>query len=278
MIVVSILNQKGGVGKTTIAVNLAAAFQKDGYKVLLVYSDPQGSTRDWHEANEGSVLPVVEIDRDATMEKDLVAVAGNYDLAIIDGAPQIAKLSTAAVKISDLVIIPCQPSPFDIWTTADLVEIIRARQQITDGSPKAAFLISRMMVGTKLSNEVRDALKGYDLPVLKATTSQRVAYPTTAANGSTVLVGDSNCVAKKEIVAIKNEILEILNDTPAKKSVRRVNPQLKSSIDNVTEERTQWLNIDIAVSKHQALKILAARKQTTIRQIITELIDELIDG
>lgn len=213
MIVVSILNQKGGVGKTTIAVNLAAALQKDGYKVLLVDSDPQGSTRDWHEANGGTVLPVVGIDRETTMEKDLIAVAGDYDMAIIDGAPQIAKLSTAAVKISDLVIIPCQPSPFDIWATADLVEIIQARQQITDGSPKAAFLISRIVVGTKLSNEVRDALHEYGLPVLNSTTSQRVAYPTTAATGSTVLVGESNWVAKKEIVAIKNEILEVLNGT-----------------------------------------------------------------
>ena len=208
-ITISVLNQKGGAGKTTISVNLAHALQLDGAKVLLVDSDPQGSARDWNEANEGELIPVVGLDRE-TLAKDLKAIEGGYDFVVIDGAPQIAKLSAAGVKAADIVIIPCQPSPYDIWAAADLVDIIKARQDVTGGKPKAAFIISRSIKNTKLGNEVTEALEGYELPVLKSNTTQRVAYPTTASEGQTVFI-EPNSEAAKEILKIKNELMEIIN-------------------------------------------------------------------
>lgn len=209
MPVIAVLNQKGGAGKTTIAVNLAHALQSNGSKVLLVDSDPQGSARDWNEANEGEILPVVGLDRE-TLPKDLQAIKGGYDWVIIDGAPQIARLSAAAVKAADLVLIPCQPSPYDVWAAADLVDIIKARQDVTAGKPKAAFVVSRRIQGTKLGREVEEALNGYELPVLKSSTSQRVAYPTTAAEGQTVFVEPSSPAAK-EVESIMHELQELLN-------------------------------------------------------------------
>ncbi|MCP4234507.1 MAG: AAA family ATPase [Aestuariibacter sp.] len=209
MPVIAVLNQKGGAGKTTIAVNLAHALHLTGSKVLLVDSDPQGSARDWNEANEGEILPVVGLDRE-TLPKDLQAIKDGYDWVIIDGAPQIARLSAAAVKAADLVLIPCQPSPYDVWAAADLVDIIKARQDVTAGKPKAAFVVSRRIQGTKLGREVEDALHGYELPVLKSSTSQRVAYPTTASEGQTVFV-EPDGPAAKEIDAIMNELQELLN-------------------------------------------------------------------
>lgn len=206
--VIAVLNQKGGSGKTTIASNLAHALSLDKHKVLLVDSDPQGSLRDWNEANDAEILPVVGLDRE-TLPKDLKAVSGGYDFVIIDGAPQIAKMSAAAVKAADLVIIPVQPSPYDIWACADLVDIVTARQEVTDGKPPAYFLISRVIKNTKLSGEIKTALEEYELPVLKASTTQRVAYPTTASEGLTVFK-DPNSEAAKEISAIKSEILEVL--------------------------------------------------------------------
>jgi chromosome partitioning protein len=206
--VIAVLNQKGGSGKTTIATNLAHALQRDDYKVLLVDSDPQGSTRDWNEANGGSIIPVVGLDRE-TLAKDLQAISHGYDWIVIDGAPQIAKLSAAAVKTADLVLIPVQPSPYDIWACADLVDIIAARREVTEGKPKAVFVISRAIKNTKLSTEITNALEDYNLPVLKTGTTQRVAYPTTAAEGLTVF-NDPSSDAAFEIDSLKKEVLRFI--------------------------------------------------------------------
>lgn len=205
--IIAILNQKGGAGKTTIATNLAHAFHLEDYKVLLVDSDPQGSARDWNAASDGALLHVVGMDR-PTLSKDIQAVIDNHDLVIIDGAPQIADLAVAAIKCADIVLIPVQPSPYDIWACEDLVEIIKARQEIT-GKPKAAFVISRVIKNTQLSKEIREALEGYDLPVFKNFTTQRVIYAKSAATGATVLNND-DANASNEIKAIADELKEFM--------------------------------------------------------------------
>lgn len=209
MKIIAVLNQKGGCGKTTIAVNLAHSFQNQGYKVLLVDSDPQGSARDWNEINSGEIIPVIGLDRESLV-KDIEAVKTGYDYIIIDGAPSIAKLSIAAVKIADLVVIPVQPSPWDIWATADLVEIVKASQEIRNNRPLAVFLISRAMKNTKLTSEISEALAQYDLPILQSITTQKVSYPTTASEGQTVYCNGANA-ATIEIDNIRNEIIGFLD-------------------------------------------------------------------
>lgn len=206
--IIAVLNQKGGSGKTTIATNLAHALKLAEANVLLVDADPQGSARDWNEANGGQLLPVVGLDRE-TLPVDLKAIMSGYDFVVIDGAPQIAKLAAAAVKTADVVIIPVQPSPYDIWAAADLVEVIKARQDITEGKPAAAFVISRAIKHTKLSGEVTEALNGYGFPILPHGTTQRVIYPTSAASGQTVF-SEPNNPAIAEIEAIAKDILELL--------------------------------------------------------------------
>ena len=205
---IAILNQKGGSGKTTLSTNLALALVRDNYQVLLIDSDPQGSLRDWNEANDAELIPVIGLDRE-TLPKDLKAVCTGYDFVVIDGAPQIAKMSAAAVKAADLVLIPVQPSPYDIWACADLVDIIQARHSVTNGLPLSYFVVSRAIKNTKLSEEILTALSGYELPVFKSRTTQRVAYPTTASLGLTVFEEPSSQAAN-EILAIKNEVLQVL--------------------------------------------------------------------
>lgn len=204
-IVISFLQEKGGSGKTTMSVNVAHGLDLMGYKVLLVDGDPQGSARDWNAQNGGLLVPVIGLDRE-TLPIDLKAVKGGYDFVIIDGAPQISKLSAAAIRASDIVLIPVQPSPYDVWASADLVELIKARQQVTQGTPKVAFVVSRVIKNTKLSKEISDVLAEYEIPVFDSFTSQSVAYPTAASTGGTVWSHKNNSQVS-EIGEIINELL-----------------------------------------------------------------------
>ena len=200
MKVIAVLNQKGGSGKTTIATHLARALQLDGADVLLVDSDPQGSARDWAAVREDQPLTVVGIDR-PTIDRDVKNVARKVDFVVIDGAPQAA----------DFVLIPVQPSPYDIWATADLVELVKQRIEVTDGKLQAAFVVSRAIKGTRIGGEVADALAGYALPILDARITQRVSYPGTAAAGTTVLESEPDGDAAAEVRALAAEIKQKLN-------------------------------------------------------------------
>ena len=208
MHVVAVLNQKGGAGKTTIATHLARAFQLDGQDVLLVDSDPQGSARDWAAVREDQPVPVVGLDR-PTIDRDLKAL-GKKQIVVIDGAPQTADLAVSAIKAATFVLIPVQPSPYDIWAANDLVELVKARIEITDGKLKAAFVVSRAIKGTRIGAEVERALADYGLPVLTSRITQRVSYPGSAALGSTVLDGEQDKEAAKEVRALAREIQALL--------------------------------------------------------------------
>jgi chromosome partitioning protein len=202
-LIISFLNQKGGVGKTTLSTNVACGLANHSFRTLLVDGDPQGSARDWHEANQGSSIPCVGLDRE-TLPSDIKAIYEGYDIVVIDGAPQIAKLSAAAIRVSNVVLIPVQPSPYDVWATADLVDLIKQRQQISE-SLQAFFVISRIIKNTNISKEVTSALVEYGLPVMDSKTSQLIAYANTAANGQSVLNIDGQ--AAKEIQNLVNEII-----------------------------------------------------------------------
>lgn len=205
MQVISILNPKGGCGKTTIATNLAHVWMASGKRILLVDSDPQGSARDWHAAREDNPLPLVALDRAGSL-RSISSVGRGYDLVVIDGAAKLEDIVAAAIKVSDFVLIPVQPSPYDIWATSDFVDLIRSRQEVTDGKPKAAFCISRAIRNTRLGREVVDALAVYDIPVLQATTVQRQTYARGVNTGLSVL-NERGSAAADEIRALASEIL-----------------------------------------------------------------------
>ena len=205
-LVVAVLNPKGGCGKTTTAIHIARDLHLRGQRVALIDSDPQGSARDWHAAGNGELIPVVGLDR-PTLDKDIKNIGG-YDWLIIDGSAKLESMIAVTVKCADVVLIPVQPSPYDIWATEDLVDLIKTRQTITGGQPKSAFVVTRKIENTVLGNEVSGALNDFGLPIFKSSTAQRQVYPRTATKGSTALDAEPNGKAAKEIKALTNELME----------------------------------------------------------------------
>jgi len=208
--IVSILNEKGGVGKTTISVNLARAIKlaDPNTRVLLVDSDSQASARDWHVEAKGELLNVVAIDR-PTLDKDIQAFAHDYDWIFIDGAPALNSMAIAAIKCSDIVLIPIQPSPLDLWATVGLIDLVGERISFTSGKLKAAFVVSRQIPNTIIGKELRSVLSEYQqshsIATFQSGTSQRIVYATSFAEGQTVLdMGENE--AGKEIMSIAEEL------------------------------------------------------------------------
>ena len=209
MKVIAVLNQKGGSGKTTIATHLARALQLQGSSVLLVDSDKQGSARDWSAVNESNPVTVIGLDR-PTLDRDLKNIS-DKDFVVIDGSPQATDLAVSAIKAADFVLIPVQPSPYDIWATSDLVDLVKQRIEMTDNKLKSAFVVSRAIKNTKIGSEVSEVLIEYGLPVLNAKIVQRIAYPNSAAIGKTVFETESKTSdAVEEMNALATEVKSYL--------------------------------------------------------------------
>lgn len=206
--IISVQNQKGGVGKTTLAVHLSHALADEGSTVLLVDADPQGSARDWAAARDGKpIFTVVGLDR-PTIHRDLPEMAANYDHVVIDGPPRVSELARSAIAAADVVLIPVQPSPYDVWSAQEIIDLCKEASVFKENL-KSVFVINRKIVNTAIGRDVVDALSGYDIPVLKAHICQRIQFAESAATGQTVMEIDPKGRAAQEIKALVNELLEI---------------------------------------------------------------------
>ena len=212
MPMIAIVNQKGGTGKTTLATNLAAAFA-DTEQVLLLDADLQGSSRDWAENHPRLRLTVKGTDGRHLVE-EVRQQAPNYHWVIIDGPPGTSRASADAIRAADLVLIPSKASPFDVWAASDIVDAVKARQEVSRGTPLAAFVITMSKPRTNLGRQVQAALEDYGLPALESRTTERVAYPQLVIEGKSVLEGRDR-TARAEILAMQEEIERFFDDTEA---------------------------------------------------------------
>lgn len=200
-----ILNQKGGVGKTTLAVNLSAALARTGARVLLIDADPQGSALDWAAAREGAPLfAVVGLPR-ASIHKEIATVGQGYDHIIIDGPPRVTDLARSAIMASDMVLIPVQPSPYDVWAAEEVVKLIE-EAKVYKPDLKSAFVVNRKIANTAIGRDVGEALAAYQVAVLSSTVTQRVIFAEAAATGQAVYEVDGAGPATAEMEALVTEL------------------------------------------------------------------------
>ena len=136
---------------------------------------------------------------------------GSYDYIVIDGAAKMeAAKMVPTIKVSDLVIVPVQPSSVDIWAIEGLIDVLKARLDAI-GKPLVYFVISRQITGTVIAHDVLEVLKEKDLPILKARTSQRVVYAEAMSAGLSVYEAEPEGKAMKEIEVLVKEVKELLN-------------------------------------------------------------------
>ncbi|MCS7293289.1 MAG: ParA family partition ATPase [Gloeomargarita sp. SKYBB_i_bin120] len=203
--IISVQNQKGGVGKTTLSLHIASVLATQA-KVLLIDADPQGSARDWAAARQRPHhFPIVAIDR-PTVHKEVPKLAPDYDYILIDGPPRVTDLARSCIIAADVVLIPVQPSPYDVWAAQDIVRLVQEATVIKPNL-KSVFVINRRITNTAIGRDVKEALAGFGLPVLQTSLAQRVVYAESAARGEVVMETAPASPASQEVYALVQELL-----------------------------------------------------------------------
>ncbi|WP_225585029.1 ParA family partition ATPase [Acidovorax sp. ACV01] len=210
--VIALLNQKGGAGKTTLATHLAGELALQGSRVTLLDADPQGSALDWAQrrlqSDQERLYGVFGLARDS-LHQEAPQIALQADFVVIDGPPRVAALARSALLAADLVLIPVQPSAYDVWASHEMVQLI-AEARVFRPQLRAAFVINRRVVGTVIGREARAALADQPFAALATEVAQRIVFADSVAAGRLACEVVPGCAAAREITALAQAAREML--------------------------------------------------------------------
>jgi chromosome partitioning protein len=204
--IISFVNQKGGVGKTTTAINIGSSLARRGHKLILLDLDPQGSSIKWHAIEGNQSFDVIH--QPAIMiPSDVKTLSSTYAFVIIDAPPAIDGVTWKILSASDIAVIPVSPSSLDLWACTETLKMIN---DVQEQYPRleARFLINRKIPGTRVGSEIRQALKVFETAIFDTELCQRVAYVDAMKYGVSVMQFDSRSKAAQEIERLCDEIMK----------------------------------------------------------------------
>jgi chromosome partitioning protein len=208
--IISFVNQKGGVGKTTTAINVASSLARKNNRVMLIDADPQASASTWHGLEGNQAFELVHHPGSLTVE-DIETMTVAYDHVIIDAPPAVDGKTEAVLTASHLAIMPVTPSSLDIWSCKDALETIGEKSGSAEDA-NVRLLINRKVPGTRVGREVREALEEFGVPVFNTELCQRIAYVDAMKYGVSVMHYAPGSKAAGEIESLCEEILEEQSD------------------------------------------------------------------
>jgi len=207
-VILALLNHKGGVGKTTLALHIAGAWAAQGRRVLVIDADPQGSALDWSQQREREGLPrlfgVLGLPREV-LHRELPDTAKDVDHLVIDGPPRVTGIARSALLAADVILIPATPSPLDGWASAEMLRLLDEARVFRPGLV-ARMLLNRCAARTVIARETAQALKDHDPPMLASRIGQRVAFADAARGGRLVSEIVGGQIAAGEITALAAEL------------------------------------------------------------------------
>jgi len=209
MKILTVASQKGGVGKSTVACNIAVQASIEGLKVLLVDADSQGSSMSFRSIRESDDIKAMSITT-PTLHKDLPSLKG-FDLVIVDAGGRDSATLRSAMSVADLLVIPVLPSTYDIWATSDTIDALREIRGFKEVN--ARLLVNRLFANTVMARDALESLKEIeeDAPLLETKLFNREDYSKAIAAGRGVVEYNGSGKAASEIKSLMTEIRSILS-------------------------------------------------------------------